>query len=141
MLRLAFSLFMGGVSAACGLAAVGLTLYAQSPSAMAAAQLFGTVGFIVGLVCGGLHQALRGQPALSPVALPPEALAGLVRATLAHAAAARTERAGSAADRRPEPVGPARAAPTAEPAAAPVAAAAAAAAAPARQLASSAFGA
>lgn len=125
MLRLAFSLFMGGVSAACGLAAIGLTLYAQSPSAMAAAQLFGAVGFVVGLVCGGLHQALRGKPALSPAALPPEALAELVRATLANAAAERTVRAGSAADRRPEPA----------------AAPAAATAAPAREVASSAIGA
>lgn len=137
MLRLAFSLFMGGVSAACGLAAIGLTLYAHSPSAMAAAQLFGAVGFVVGLVCGGLHQALRGQPAHGPAALPPEALAELVRATLANAAAERTVRAGSAADRRPHPAEPARAAPAAEPSAAPVAAAAA----PAREVASSAFGA
>lgn len=132
MLRLAWSLFMGGVSAACGLAAIGLALYAQGPSAMAAAQLFGAVGFVVGLVCGGLHQALQGQPAPSPAALPPEALAGLVRTTLAHAAAERMVRAGSAADRRPEPTERPRTAATTVAAAAP--------ATPARQFASSAFG-
>lgn len=149
MKRLALTMFMGGASAACGMAAVGLALYAQGPSAMAAAQLFGAVGFVVGLVCSGLHLARHDQTALSPATLPPEALAGLVRATLANAAAERAPRAGSAADRRPEPAQGPRAAttvattstPTSTPTAAPTAAPQALPVAAARQFASSAFGA
>lgn len=139
MTRLALSMVMGGASAGCGMAAVGLALYAQGPSAVAAAQLFGAVGFVVGLVCSGLHLAQHGQPAPGPAALPAEALAGLVRATLATTAAERAPRAGSAADRRPAPAQAPRAAPATASPAAPAPSTATATAAP--RFASSAFGA
>lgn len=103
---LALTWLMGGASVACGAGALGLTLYAQGPDALAAAQLFAAVGFVVGLVCGGLHQAFRGHVTPSPAALRPEAIATRVRATLASMATerqAQAPRPGSAADRRPVP--------------------------------------
>lgn len=101
MLRLLLALLMGGASAACAMAAVGWTLYAHSPAAAGVAQVFAGFGFVAGLACGGLQLVFHGRPAQAPAALPPEALASLVRATLASAAAERQARPGSAADRRP----------------------------------------
>lgn len=103
MLRLVANLLLGGASGACGVAAVGVALYAGSPSQASAAALFASVGFVAGLVCGGLHAVFEGMPAQPAAALPPEALANLVRTTLATAAAERAPRTGSAADRRPSP--------------------------------------
>ncbi len=103
MLRLLVALGMGGASSACALAAVGWTLYAGHPQATWVAQCFAAWGFLAGLACGGLHLHFHGRPAPAPAPLPPEALAGLVRATLARAAAERDARPGSAADRRPAP--------------------------------------
>jgi hypothetical protein len=101
MLKLALALAMGGASTACALAAVGWTLYAGHPEAVWVAQCFAAWGFVAGLACGGLHLYAHGRPAPAPAALPPDALASLVRATLAKAAAERQARPGSAADRRP----------------------------------------
>ncbi|MES2714403.1 MAG: hypothetical protein V4795_01475 [Pseudomonadota bacterium] len=101
MLKLLLALLMGGASAACGLAAVGWTLYAHSPHVVWVAQCFAAWGFAAGLACGVLHLHVHGQPAQAPASLPPDELAGLVRAALASAAAERQARHGSAADRRP----------------------------------------
>ncbi|MBP7666180.1 MAG: hypothetical protein KA774_04985 [Burkholderiaceae bacterium] len=101
MLKLALALCMGGASTACALAAVGWTLYAGHPDAVWVAQCFAAWGFVAGLACGGLHLYAHGRPAPAPAALPPDAMASLVRATLARAAAERQARPGSAADRRP----------------------------------------
>ncbi len=101
MLRLLLALLMGGASAACALAAVGWTLYAHSPHVAWVAQCFAAWGFAAGLACGALHLQFHGRPAQAPAALPPDELAGLVRAALASAAAERQARPGSAADRRP----------------------------------------
>jgi hypothetical protein len=117
VLRLLLALVMGGASGACALAAVGLALYAQHPSVLWVVQCFAAWGFLSGLACGGLHLHFHGRPTPAPAALPPDALASLVRATLANAAAERQGRSGSAADRRPAPVPAAALAP--EPAAAP----------------------
>lgn len=122
MLRLLMILAMGGGSAACGLAAIGLVVYAGHPEVTWVAQCFAAWGFLAGLACGGLHLHFHGRPTPAPAALPPEALAGLVRATLARAAAERQGRPGTAADRRPAPVVTAPAQPAEPVAAAPVAA-------------------
>lgn len=92
-----------GASVACGFAAIGLALYAQSPAAPAAASLFAGFGFLAGLVCAGLHAVVDVKPAAQPAALAPQALAALVRATLATATAERQARTGTAANRRPTP--------------------------------------
>lgn len=119
MLRLVFALFVSGASMACGFAAVGLALYAHSPSVNAAAALFGSYGFVVGLLCGGLHLVLDGLAVRAQSPLTSEEMAGLVRATLAHAVTERKTRAGSAVDRKTVAV-PTAAAVTPQPAAAPV---------------------
>lgn len=106
MLRLALSVLFSAASAACGFAAVGLALYAQGPSAGSAALLFGAFGAVAGLLCAALHAVVDGLPAQRGQALSGPALAGLVRATLASAAAERQARPGSAADRRPAPAAP-----------------------------------
>ena len=103
MLRLVAHLLLGGASAACGFAAVGVALYAGTPAQASAAGLFAGFGFVAGLLCGGLHAVLDGLPVQPEAPMPPEALASLVRATLATATAERAPRAGSAADRRPSP--------------------------------------
>jgi hypothetical protein len=143
MMRPLLAVLTGGASSACGLAAVGLALYGQGPSALAAASLFGVVGFVAGLVCGSLHLAMQRQPShpQAPAALPPQALADLVRATLASAAAERSPRAGSAADRRGGPGAHATVDPAPRPAQAAQPAEAPAVRDTARQFASSAFGA
>lgn len=101
MLMLGLHLLLGGASCACGLAAVGLVLYGHGPWALSAGQLFAGFGFAVGLLGGALHQWLNQRQHLQPAALPPEALAGLVRATVAslsasRSVAARTAPAGAA---------------------------------------------
>ena len=107
MLRLVLLLLMGAASSACAFAAVGWSLYAQGPAAGFAAQWFGGFGAMVGLVCGGLHMHFHGMPDRSTTApLPAPALAGMVRATLASAAAERQARPGSVADRKPAPAAP-----------------------------------
>ena len=103
MVRLLANLLLGGASGACGLAAVGVALYAGGPVQASAAALFAGVGFVAGLLCGGLHAVFEGVPAQPAAALPAQALAGLVRATLATAIAERAPRSGSAADRHPAP--------------------------------------
>ena len=157
MLRSALAITFSGASLACGMAGVGLALYGNGPNAWAAAQLFGAMGLVAGLACGCLHAVLAGQPVPvpEPERLSPEALAQLVRSTLASAKAERQARPGSAADRRPSEVAAAamaaaaNPAPAAEPvpalasgaavAEAPVGAPAAGSP-PGRQFASSAFG-
>ena len=103
MVRLLANLLLGGASGACGLAAVGVALYAGGPVQASAAALFAGVGFVAGLLCGGLHAVFEGLPAQPAAVMPPQALAGLVRATLATAIAERAPRSGSAADRHPAP--------------------------------------
>ena len=58
---------------------------------------------MAGLLCGGLHAVFDGLPVQPVAAMRPEALASLVRATLASAVAERAPRSGSAADRQPTP--------------------------------------
>lgn len=89
MPRLILLLLMQGASLGCAMAALGLVLYAGGPSAVAAAQLFGALGFVGGLLCGGLHQTWAGRQPPAAAALPAPALASLLRQTLAGAAAAR----------------------------------------------------
>ena len=101
--RLLANLLLGGASGACGLAAAGVALYAGGPAQASAAALFAGVGFVAGLLCGGLHAVFEGVPAQPAAALPAQALAGLVRATLATAIAERAPRSGSAADRHSTP--------------------------------------
>lgn len=120
MLRLALALAMGSASGACALAAVGWSLYGQSPAVVSAVQIFAAYGGLAGLVCGALHLHFQGQPAAAPAALSSDALARLVRSTLATAAAQRQARPGSAADRRPAAV-PATVPATPEPAPLPAA--------------------
>lgn len=103
MLRLAANLVLGGSSAACGFAAVAVALYAGSPQQAWAVVLFAGFGFVAGLLCGGLHAVFDGLPVQPAAAMPPDALASLVRATLVTAIAERAPRSGSAADRRPTP--------------------------------------
>jgi hypothetical protein len=104
VLRLVLALLASGASVACGFAALGLALYARSPAAEAAAGFFAAIGFCAGLVCGGLHAVFDGLPAPATTSLPPEALAGLVRATLGSAAAeSASARPGTAADRQASP--------------------------------------
>lgn len=106
MLRYLVVLLFSGCSLACGFAGLGLALYAHGP-ALAAATLFGMVGFVSGLGCAVLQTAFVGRPAPQTAALPADELAALVRATLASVAqerADRTSRPGSAADRRPAAV-------------------------------------
>ncbi len=109
MLRLLLALLMGAASGACGFAAVGLALYAPGPHALWAAACFAAYGAAVGLGCGGLQLLVQGQPSAAPAALAPDALASLVRATLASTAAERQPRTGSVADRRPAVAPPAAA--------------------------------
>ena len=103
MLMRGWAMALCGASAACGFAAFGLALYAQSPAAPAAAGLFAGFGFAAGLLCGGLHWVFDAKPSPRPPALSSEALAGLVRATLASACAERQPGHGSAANRRSTP--------------------------------------
>lgn len=106
MLRYLVVLVVSGASLACGFAGLGLALYAHGP-ALAAATLFGLVGFVSGLGCAVLQTAFVGRPAPQPAALPADELAALVRATLASVAQERADRStrpGSAADRRPAAV-------------------------------------
>ena len=91
---------LGGASGACGFAAVGLALYATGQS-MAAAVVFGAFGFAVGALCVLLTPLQQRVPARRHADLPSDALAGMVRATLAEAAVDCGNRSGSAADRRP----------------------------------------
>lgn len=121
MLRLLLALLLGGASAACALAAVGWTLYAHSPHVVWVAQCFAAWGFAAGLACGALQLQFHGRPAQAPAALPPDELAGLVRAALASAAAERQARPGSAADRRPAAASEAAPVPAPQPGAAVVA--------------------
>lgn len=124
MLRLGLTLLLGGASSACGLAALGLLLYGQGPFGFAAAQLFAAVGFVSGLFCGGLHQLMNRRQRLHSAVLPPDALAGLVRATVAGMAASRASGNRSGAQPNTRAAAAAQAAVAAEP----------------RQFASSAFG-
>jgi len=101
MLRSALAIAFSGASLACGMAGVGLALYGNGLNAWAAAQLFGAIGLVAGLACGCLHAVLAGKPVAEPERLSQEALAQLVRTTLAAAKADRQARPGSAADRRP----------------------------------------
>jgi len=117
MLKLALALCMGGASTACALAAVGWTLYAGHPDAVWVAQCFAAWGFVAGLACGGLHLYAHGRPAPAPAALPPDAMASLVRATLARAAAERQARPGSAGQGGTEPATATPVTPAAPPAA------------------------
>ncbi len=103
MLRLVANLMLGGASSACGFAAVAVALYGGGPAQASAVALFAGFGFVTGLACGGLHAVIDGPPAQPAAAMPPKALASLVRATLARAVAERAPRAGSAADRQPTP--------------------------------------
>lgn len=100
MLKPLLMLLLGAASTACALAALGWSLYARHPQAVWVAQCFAAWGFLAGLACGALQWRAQGQPAQVPAALPPDALAEMVRATLAKAAAERQARPGSAADRR-----------------------------------------
>ena len=100
MLRLVANLMLGGASSACGFAAVAVALYGGGPAQASAVALFAGFGFVTGLACGGLHAVIDGPPAQPAAAMPPKALASLVRATLARAVAERAPRAGSAADHR-----------------------------------------
>ena len=100
MVRLLAILLLGGASAACGLAAVAVALYAGGPAQASAAALFAGFGFVAGLLCGGLHAVFEGLPSQPAAGMPAAALAGLVRATLATANAERAPRLGSAAGRR-----------------------------------------
>lgn len=93
---------LGSASMACAFAALGVALYANGPSA-AAALLFGSIGGLAGLLCALLQWVVDGLPVPQRAALPAEALARLMRATLASAASERPARPGSAADRRPAP--------------------------------------
>ena len=101
MLRRALSVLVGGLSCACGFAALGVALYAQGSATAAAAALFGASGFGVGVLCAALTPWRDPPPAQRTVALSRDALASLLRATLASAASERAARPGSAADRRP----------------------------------------
>lgn len=103
MLRLVANLLLGGASSACGFAAVAVALYAGNPAQAAAAVLFASVGFVAGLLCGGLHAVFDGLPVKPVAAMRPEALASLVRATVASAVAERAPRSGSAAGQQPTP--------------------------------------
>jgi hypothetical protein len=127
---------------------VGLALYAHGQSGAAAAALFGAIGFVTGALCAAFSPWRRtAAPRPEPVSA--EALASLLRATLASAASERAARPGSAADRRPAQIAAAALAQAAAPAAAqPMAAVPSAqptprgtpAAGAPRQFASSAFG-
>lgn len=97
-----FAVFGQGLSTGMGFAALGLALYAQGPATAAAALLFGAVGALCGATAAILRLVLDGVPAALPVPLPAEALAALLRTTLAQAQQERqASRSGSAADRRP----------------------------------------
>ena len=96
----ALMLLLGGASGACGFAALGLALYATGQP-LAAATVFGAFGFAVGALCVLLTPLQQRLPAQRQADLPGDALAGMVRATLAQAAAELGNRSGSAADRRP----------------------------------------
>ena len=101
MLRRVLSVLISGASGACGFAALGVALYAQGPS-QAAALLFGGFGFASGALCALLPSLRRRLPSHRHAELPGPALVGMVRATLASAAAAeRPARSGTAANRRP----------------------------------------
>lgn len=102
MIKPLLMVLLGGASMACAFAAMGVALYAHGPSA-AAALLFGSMGALAGLLCAVLQWVFDGLPVPQRAALPAEALARLVRATLASAASERPARPGSAADPRPAP--------------------------------------
>lgn len=93
---------LGSASMACAFAALGVALYAHGPS-VAAALLFGSIGGLAGLLCALLQWVFDGLPVPQRAALPAEALARMVRGTLASAASERPARPGSAADRRLAP--------------------------------------
>ena len=148
----ALMVLLGGASGACGFAALGLALYATGQP-LAAATVFGAFGFAVGALCVLLTPLQQRLPGQRHADLPGEALAGMVRATLAQAAAERGNRSGSAADRRPAeaaaatlalaglPAPAERTGPPGTPATSAASAPAPAPAANGRQFASSAFGA
>ena len=96
----ALSVLLGGASGACGFAALGLSLYAATQP-RAAAALFGAFGFAVGALCVLLTPLRQQRPVQRHADLPADALARMVRATLAQAVTERGARTGSAADRRP----------------------------------------
>lgn len=103
MLRRVLSVLMGGASGACGFAALGVALYAQGPSRLAA-LLFGGFGFVCGAWCALLPSLRRRLPSQRHAELPDAARAGLVQAALASAAAGQPERSDTAIDRRPAEV-------------------------------------
>lgn len=105
MLKPLLMVLLGSASMACAFAALGVALYANGPS-VAAALLFGSMGGLAGLLCALLQWVVDGLPLPQRAALPAEALARRVRATLAGAASAASERParpGSGADRRTAP--------------------------------------
>ena len=95
MLRPVLAVLMGGASGACGFAALGVALYAPT-QAQAAAELFAGFGFASGALCALLTPFRRRLAAHRHAEL-----AGMVRATLASAAAEQPARSGTAAQRRP----------------------------------------
>ena len=99
MLRRVLSVLIGGASGACGFAALGVALYAPEQT-QAAALLFGGFGFAPGALCALLPSLRRRLPSHRHAELPGPALAGMVRATLASAAAEQPARSGTAASRR-----------------------------------------
>ena len=100
MLRRVLAVLMGGASGACGFAALGVALYAPV-QAQSAAQLFAGFGFASGALCALLPSLRRRLATHRHAELPGTALAGMVRATLASAAAEQPARSGTAAQRRP----------------------------------------
>ena len=100
MLRRVLAVLMGGASGACGFAALGVALYA-SMQAQTAALLFAGFGFASGALCALLPSLRRRLATHRHAELPGPALAGMVRATLAGAAAEQPARSGSTAQRRP----------------------------------------
>lgn len=114
MLSYLVVLLASGLSLACGFAGLGLALYGPG-QALAAATLFGAVGFATGLGCAVLQSVFVGRPAPQAPSLPAPELAAMVRATLASAALERLARPGSAADRKPAPTATPATAPDASP--------------------------
>jgi hypothetical protein len=92
MLKLMTSLALGGASAACGFAAIAVAMYPGGPAQATAVALFAGVGFGTGLLCGAAQLAFGGMPTPTPAPLAPEALASLVRATLAETRQVRAAR-------------------------------------------------
>lgn len=100
MLRPVLAVLLGGASGACGFAALGVALYAPT-QAQVAAELFAGFGFASGALCALLTPFRRRLAAQRHAELPGPALAGMVRATLASAAAEQPARSSTAAQRRP----------------------------------------